>query len=158
MPAPSKDPDRRCPDDHSHKGWCYSQHKCRCDRCRAWRSREHYATEGFYRAQRARAGRNIFVPAAPAVRKVQALACMGWSANDVGERIGVDGRTIGRFRSGTRPTARIETVRKISRVYRELSTVKNDTRSGRTTITLARRAGWVGPAEWIDIEKGIRDE
>lgn len=158
MPAPSKDPDRRCPPDHSHKGWCYSEHKCRCERCRAWRRREHRETDRYYRAQRARAGRNIYVPAAPAVRKMQALACMGWSANHVGELIGVNGRTIGQFRNGSRPFARIETVRRIDRVYRRLSTVKNDTRAGRTTITLARRSGWVGPAEWADIDKGIRDE
>jgi hypothetical protein len=27
-----------CPDEHKHSNYCYAQHKCRCDRCRAARS------------------------------------------------------------------------------------------------------------------------
>ena len=34
-----------CPDDHSHSNYCYTHHKCRCDRCRQMRAdfaRERY--------------------------------------------------------------------------------------------------------------------
>ena len=146
-----------CPPDHGHDktGHCYRNHRCRCDRCREFRRREYESTSRFYQRKRAMGGRTVFVDSGPSVRKMRALARLGWSAADVGAFVGLNGRTIGSFRSGAREFVRLETARKLDRAYKHFSGRMKDDRAGRTTVTLAKRSGWHHPFDWDDIEAGV---
>lgn len=136
--------------DHPHGHWsCYSLGGCRCDDCRAWRSREYRSTSDFYKAQRALAGRDVYVSAAGSVRRLQALACLGWSARHVAERTGVTEHHLSRVRrGGAGGQVRASVAAAIREAYEQLSMTVRDSRDGRKVTAVARRHGWRPPLDW----------
>lgn len=97
------------------------------------------------------------VPALGAVRRLQALAVLGWSAPALAPLLDMNQDTVNRVMTGT-PAVAHTTDQAIRRVYRQLITQPAPTPDwhARTTIARnkawARRNGWVGPLQWDDID------
>jgi len=146
---PSPDP---CPKDHVHRhgetSTCY-WYGCRCDACREW-----IVERQFYYRSMKRAGRYtpmVVVPAIGTHRRLQALACLGWSATHVAARIGVSGQRMRQILAADRITQ--DNADRIAAVYDELWDQRAP-ESSATNRTRARahRQGWVGPLMWDDDE------
>lgn len=154
-------PDVRCSDDHPHGSGstCYSRHGCRCDDCRGWRSRQWAnGARDLYKHDRRIRGLSHKVDPGPTVRRLRALACMGWGTAEVARRAGLHRRNLNRIRSGHRVEVDSTTADAVKATYRNLSTSKNTTPQGKAAATNARKNGWHGPMHWADIENGIPDE
>lgn len=143
-----------CPADHPHgdNATCYASHGCRCLDCREWN-----AGYQFMRRRKRSMGRsmpNTLIDSAPIARRLQALACLGWTFDDVGRRAGVT-KT---YEITHRPTIRRSTAEAIARVYDELSMriPPQTTRVQRSTVARtkawAARNGWLPPLAYDDID------
>lgn len=94
------------------------------------------------------------VPAIGSVRRLQALACLGWSLRAIGERIGVDRRNLAGIMRQERVTRATESA--IRGVYDDLWDKKAPERDTLEKYSAARargdaaRRGWVPPMAWDD--------
>lgn len=143
-----------CPADHAHGATlnCYVRHHCRCAPCRAAS-----AASARHRSRQAAYGRPVQLPAIGARRRLQALACNGWSIYRLADMLDCRPRdllkTIRENRFITR--ARHE---RIDDLYRQLwaSTPVPANRFYEAGITRTRRYaaahGWVPPLGWDDID------
>lgn len=140
-----------CPPDHRHAetGTCWSQHGCRCDPCGV---RERARVMDAYRFRRDVAGGDQLIPAIGVVRRVEALAVLGWSGRDVAARAGVSRAHLQQTRAGHFATVLASTHQKIDTVYRELMWTICDTNGSKWTRALAAKAGYAPPAAWDDID------
>lgn len=128
----------------------YNHHRCRCVPCvRAKKRREiDYLT-----------GTRYYVSAAGSRRRLQALACMGWSMRELGERSGVNLRTLDHWRAGRTTRMHPEHADIIANLFRQLWD-----QPGPSHITKgwARKHGWAPPLAWDNIDdeheqpKGLR--
>lgn len=143
-----------CPPDHSHgeNSTCYTNHKCGCADCRAWNTGYQ-----FLRRHRLALGRNMpntLIDSAPTIRRLQALACLGWSFEDVGRRAGV-AKT---WEIMHRPTIRHVNAQAFAAVYGRLSmsVPPMGTREQRAAVNRTRawavRNGWLPPLAYDDID------
>jgi hypothetical protein len=139
-----------CPPTHKHgeTKTCYCQHLCGCDECRQAATDQQYWYKNMKRAGKYEHP-NPVLDGTGTRRRLQALAYMGWSTNQIGELVGLTGARI-------RQLMYAETVGKVNAdkvrdVYRKVW--------GRTPPPLfhtnrvkahARRMGWVGPLHWND--------
>lgn len=99
-------------------------------------------------------GQVFQVPSDRARRKVQALACLGWSAKDVGRLMGITQQAISRILA--RDTIRSSTMARIDAAYAELEMkIPADTEWTRRTKNAAAKAGAKPPLAWEDIDAGI---
>jgi transcriptional regulator with XRE-family HTH domain len=80
-------------------------------------------------------------------RRLQALAAIGWSAQDVADRLGVTERAVQMWRSGHYPTVRPETAATVDRLYEELQGTPGPSPRSRENAT---RSGWAPPLAWED--------
>lgn len=147
----AKNPDRRCPPDHRHgaTSTCYSGHGCRCDGCLKARSA---VKRGEYYGVRAITRQDVKVSAVGSMRRLQALAYMGWSCLVIAEKIGTHYRGLNRLRDGGRERVMRSTHERIDRVFRELAMVEAPGKSGRITRAHARARGWVPVVAWDAID------
>lgn len=100
------------------------------------------------------AGHEFQVSSARSVRKVQALAALGWSSKDVGKLMGISQQAISRILA--RPTIRSTTARRIDRAYDELEMkIPPDNIYTRRTRNYAASQGWLPPLAYDDIDAGI---
>jgi hypothetical protein len=87
-------------------------------------------------------------------RRLQAMACLGWSTGRIAAQAGVDRQALDQALAGGDVTAR--TARAIAAVYGRLwgqqpAPADRHERGGITrTINRARRAGWPSPLAWDD--------
>lgn len=143
--------DREINQDHPHGTDYWYRRGCKCTSCSDWRHTNYEATSGFYKTKRAMAGKDVFVPAAPSVRRLRALARIGWSANCIATRTGFSEIHVSRTRRGVNgPGVRVSFDQAIRAVYDELSMTVRDTHHGRKTMTVARRNKWLAPLEVED--------
>lgn len=117
------------------------------------------ATERKVLAVRPSVAPGHLVPAYRATRRVQALACLGWSCRAIADRIGVARSTVVALAAGA-DTVRADTFLAIRRLYDELwdhpapDGADKYARAGRArVINHARRQQWAPPAAWDDIDR-----
>src|SRR6218665_751283 len=82
---------------HGATHTCYNAHGCRCDDCVTTKAskRNRYDWE-----DRRRHGRDVWVPATGTMRRLQALAVLGWSCKAIAVRIGSHYRPLQKVRAG----------------------------------------------------------
>lgn len=99
----------------------------------------------------------VEVDATGTVRRLRALATLGWSTREIASRAGLSHKAVAQARRGA-GTVHATTRDRVTAVYRALMT---STPVGRTprqrggithTRDLARRLGWAGPLAWDDID------
>lgn len=100
-----------------------------------------------YRKDRYLNGGPLLIDATGMRRRIEALMCLGWSYELVGNRAGVTGGAVRRWRR----TASMEraTVRKITRVYDELCMTPGPSKGA---AAMAKRMGYAPPLAWDDID------
>lgn len=147
----ARNPNRLCPPDHKHgaTSTCVNGHGCRCRDCVSARSRR--KREDYYGA-RSITGVDVKVSSLGVRRRLEALACMGWSCEAVAVRIGAHPRPVNRWRSGERAHVMRSTHDAIDRVFRELAYIPAPGRSGQVTRTVAKARGYVPAVAWDDVD------
>lgn len=139
-----------CPGTHKHEenGTCYVTHGCRCAGCR--RGRAEYEYWRHFNPTRVA----VSVDATGTRRRLQALACLGWSARMIADRFGMAEVTVATWGRAERVSSR--TAAKVARWYDELSmripepvTFAERIAVGATRGKAAAR-GWVPPLAWDD--------
>lgn len=140
-----------CGPDHKHAetGTCFAKHKCRCLPCC---QRENDRVASAYRFERRIKNMNRRVPALGVARRLQALACLGWSCKELSDRTGIDLMHVNQMRRLVRPTVLLSTHTRVDEVYRDLSERRNPARSAGHSIKHAERCGWAPPYAWDDID------
>jgi hypothetical protein len=115
--------------------------------CRCPHAREARRVNG----KRRRQGRHTspFVDATGTARRLQALAAIGWSYNELAARLGWPWRYIQRLAKKSRPTVERRTAQRVADVYRDLSA-----RPGPSKLTRSVSAakGWHTPIAWHNID------
>jgi len=146
--------DHSCPPTHRHGDTltCYMGHRCRCADCR--QANTDYQ---FWRRHQHAAGRPMpfgHVDATGTLRRMRALACLGWSFQTTSERAGIGrGRDIAARSTVTRASADA-----ITAVYDELWSTPAPTATREERIIAAKtraralREGWAPPLAWDDDE------
>lgn len=104
-------------------------------------------------AKRRRVGRHpaAIVDPTGTMRRLQALGALGWTAAELGARLGVSSRAVTQLRSG-RYRTHVRNAEKVRALYDELSMLPGP--SSRCVV-LARRHGWAAPLAWD--ERSIDD-
>ena len=140
-----------CPPDHKHgeTHTCYNAHKCRCVGCRAAKSTLRRPYEG---ETRRRQGRDVWIPSTGTMRRLQALAVIGWSTAEIAARMGSHYRPLQKIRAGERECVHISTARRVYDVFEELCMRVRDDRAARIVRFRAAANGWVPPLAWDDID------
>jgi hypothetical protein len=138
-----------CPLSHKHgrTHTCYNAHGCRCDMCVHAKAvkRNRYDWEA-----RRRKGADVHLPATGTVRRLQALAVMGWAIPELCALTGLSVRPLSRIREGNRAHVTMSTYMAVKTVYERLELQHNHTREGRIAATWAARHGWLPPLAWDD--------
>lgn len=118
----------------------YRYHGCRCTECRE--------AERLY-CKRRREGRGTPCTVDPAgtIRRLQALAALGWTTRDLAHRLDVNIRMVEAMRAGAhRPYRR--TAARVARLYDQMSMTPGPSHRGAAT---ARGKGWAPPLAWEGI-------
>lgn len=138
---------RRCPKHHKHglSHTCYNTHGCRCAACRRAKAKKRALYDRRYRQMQ---GRDVWVPALGTVRRLRALAVIGWSIDEIATRAGLFHRSLLKVREGQRAEVHSSTWRAVRRVYAELENTTKTDRPGKITRTRALQHGWFPPAMW----------
>lgn len=146
---------KTCPPDHKHgqAHTCYNTHGCRCRSCRTAKSRHRNPYEW---ETRRRVGRDVWVPAAGTVRRLRALAVMGWPISAIAAETNLFHRSLGKVREGSRARVHLSTHQAVSAVFERFSMQYNTTRAGRITRTRALAKGWLPPLAWDDVDRDRR--
>lgn len=128
-----------CPADKHGKYWHYDRWNCRCPDARE---------AALLRRMRIRKGRHqpLNVDATGTRRRLQALAAMGWPADDISVRSGISVRTIRSIYSGA-TTVRRSVADAATALYNQLGLTEGP---GRLCKTRARNRGWVTALAWDD--------
>lgn len=90
------------------------------------------------------------IPALPTVRRLQALAALGWSLSEVAVRLDVSDKTISNLRAGAWTNVYPATARRVSALYDELQGTPGPSLSTRIRAT---KRGWAPPLAWNDISR-----
>jgi len=145
--------DCQCPrSHHEHGTWhAYANDGCRCPDCRtAWA-----------RYMRDRTRRNAYAAAnhaplrvhpAGTMRRLQALACVGWSSHDIATAVGTTPVVIRGWQHGTPTWIFRRSALKVAGLYDAVWDQPPPGRYGVKVRRLAARAGWVPPLAWDDDE------
>lgn len=108
----------------------------------------------YHRLREREAGNPRLVPVEPTRRKVQALAWLGWSLADMAKDFGTSQQAL--QKSLRKDMIRRTTAAKVDGWYLDHEmTHAPDTPYSRRTRAAARRAGWLPPLAWEDIEAGV---
>lgn len=134
---------------HQHgQLYTYNKHRCRCRQCRDAKRR--YTAR--LRRDIAYNRRPARVPTIGARRRLQALACLGWTTDDVARRIGMQGHYLG-ITLRRQATITRELHERISEVYEELwDQQAPPSHDGRSVRAVAARLGWAPPMAYDDID------
>lgn len=129
---------------HQPSRTCYNSCDCRCRACASaatsWRKRQ------------AR-GWTTRVPIIGPMRRIQALAAMGWTSDAIAAESGINRRDIDRIRVGETPSVNRAMAIKVARLYDRLSmTPPPSTRGSRAARGHALRQGWAPPLAWDEGE------
>lgn len=141
-----------CPPEHKHgeTSTCYTRHGCRCTPCREWNTGYHYRLRHLHAL-----GRDTphgHVDATPTVRRLQALARLGWSLPAISVVAGVT--HLDRVRAATE--VKRSTAKAVAHAYDQLSmrvptaSVRWERAAIARTRNHAARQGWPPPLAWDD--------
>lgn len=97
-------------------------------------------------------GRDVWIPATGTMRRLQALAVIGWSTAEIAARIDSHYRPLQKIRAGQRECVRSSTAVRVGQVFELLSMRVRDDRAARITRFRAVANGWVPPLAWDDID------
>lgn len=89
------------------------------------------------------------VPALGSMRRVQALAVLGWSVSRIGAEAGIRGTLVNELVAGRRKRVPRAEAEAVARLFRERCMTPGPSK---TTRTVAARNGWVPPLGWDDID------
>lgn len=89
------------------------------------------------------------VPALGSMRRVQALAAIGWPIAHTGVDAGVRGTLINELVAGRRKRVPLREAQEIARIFRERCMTPGPSKTART---VAARNGWAPPLAWDDID------
>lgn len=117
---------------------------CRCDRCKDGRRRH----QTRYRLAQD-AGAQHTIPSTGTIRRLQALAALGWPSHEIAARLGCDRTSVEHLRRQARPVVLAITAAKIAGVYDELCMTPGPSPVSRRR---ALEKGWVPPLAWDDID------
>lgn len=144
-----------CPPDHKHglTNTCRTNHRCRCDNCRA----AHRAYSRQVRREKAY-GRYepSLISARGAHRRIQALARQGWSQKRQGDYLGWAQQRVGQVLASERITKGVHA--QIAQMFASLwdKEPQPDTHWDRASVLRTRRdaaaRGWPRPLDWDDID------
>ena len=131
----------------------YNRDNCRCGDCRqaVADDRRHVYRLRTY-------GRWVgMIDATGARRRLQALACLGWSTPLLDEQCGLSHSVINRVRNGNTRIVTPDTNRAISEVFDKLWNVEapragHNARGYSQVVNHAARLGWVPPLGWDEID------
>ena len=140
-----------CPPDHRHgdASTCYNSHRCRCMKCRTAKSTKR---NGYDWEDRRRRGRDVWIPATGTMRRLQALAVIGWSTAEIAARMGSHYKPLQKIRSGQRECVHLSTARRVAAVFDALCMHVRHDRAAKITRFRATANGWVPPLAWRDID------
>lgn len=140
-----------CPPDHKHgqRHTCYNTHGCRCKDCRTSKSSNR---NGYDWETRRRMGRDVWISATGTMRRLQALAVIGWSTAEIAARMDSHYRPLQKVRAGERECVRMSTARRVAVVFEELCMKVRHGRAAKITRFHALAHGWVPPLAWNDID------
>lgn len=126
----------------------YNHNQCRCTPCTKASTRD--------RTRHRMIGHPTTVDATGTRRRLQALAYMGWTQAELGERLGWTQQNVsalihGRSGTGYTPSTRVrlDTAKAVAAIYDDLCMKQG--RSNRTRADAVRR-GWVSALAWDDID------
>lgn len=144
--------DFSCPPEHRHgaTSTCYNTHGCRCGICRGAKSSNR---SGYDWETRRRLGRDVWIPATGTMRRLQALAVIGWSTAEIAARMDSHYRPLQKVRAGERECVRMSTARRVAVVFEELCMQVRHDRAARIARFHALSHGWVPPLAWNDIDR-----
>lgn len=129
------------PDDPRHGSDTGYVAGCREDCCRRAHARRRKLDRLYPHA-------TSLVDAAGAHRRLQALACLGWSTAELSRRLGKHRSYLLKVMRNDR--IQVETAAIIRRLYDELSMTWCTTSTANRTAAAARAAGWRPPLAWDD--------
>jgi hypothetical protein len=118
----------------------YKAHRCRCPDALADKRR----SDKFYEAGIAVPH---FVPLLGPMRRLQALAAIGWDTHRLAGMLGVDPTWLGKHRGGDRPYLTRPHAERIAALYDRLQGTPGPSARSRT---YARKFGWAPPLAWED--------
>lgn len=138
-----------CPPDHKHdeNSTCYVQHRCRCSSCRE-RSRDYAYWRRHSGCARTR------IDATGTRRRLQGLACLGWTFTELGERLGTTRQAVQNWAKAD--TVWPATAQRITALFAELCMTVPAHPPGYAAGTAervriqARKNDWVPPLAWDD--------
>lgn len=81
-------------------------------------------------------------------RRLQALACLGWSTAELSRRLGKHRSYLLKVAKNAR--VQVETAAIVARLYDELSMTWSTSTTANRTASAARAAGWLPPLAWDD--------
>lgn len=89
-----------------------------------------------------------WVPATGTKRRLEALACQGWSQVDIARLAGLNANTLSRVVRDSPRQVAAATADAVARVYLQLARLCRTDRTGRWVQARARRRGYLPPAAW----------
>ncbi|MBO0875366.1 MAG: hypothetical protein J2P19_18445, partial [Pseudonocardia sp.] len=121
-------------------------HGCRCADCTAAKTRQHKT----WRLNTGRGGAGR-VDATGTVRRLRALAAMGWPPQAIGAEIGVTGDQVVLWRKGRHRKILASSAARVTAAYDRLSMTPGPSNWSRS---YARNRGWPPPLDWevVDID------
>ena len=103
-------------------------------------------------------GHEFSVPRERIVRKLHALMAMGWTSTLIGEVMGQSGQSVMQFTYLTTPCF-AKVAERYDAAYRQLEMkIPPDNAYTRRMKNKARKAGWLPPLAWEDIDAGVLAE
>jgi DNA-binding CsgD family transcriptional regulator len=133
-------PDAGCPAPRHHTATAYINGGCRCadakELARLYRKRLRYGLP---------TGRG-FRDATGTRRRIQALVALGWTQNQLGQRLGASRSVVSQLARGrTYPQVEHATAERVTLLYEHLSGTPGPSEQARAR---ARRAGYAPPCAW----------
>lgn len=89
-----------------------------------------------------------WVPATGTKRRLEALACQGWSQVDIARLAGLNANTLSRVVRDSPRQVAAATADAVARVYLQLARLCRTDQTGRWVQARARRRGYLPPAAW----------
>lgn len=139
------------PDDPRHGSPAGYTQGCREACCRRAKKNDRLERERMMAA-----GHEFSIPRERVVRKIHALMAMGWTSTLIGEVMGQSGQSVMQFTRLAKDTCFAAVAERYDAAYRALEMkVPPDDIYTRRMKNKARKAGWLPPLAWEDIDAGV---
>ena len=132
----------------TREGYLYD--RCRCPECRAANRDWHRHYRRIAAERRWGARPSAWTSSVGTVRRLQALAAMGWSASEVARRLGVTDSAIFLLRATRGGRVLASTADRVAALYRDLADKPPTGNAIVRTKRWAERNGWRPPIAWDD--------